>query len=120
VLRTLRAPRSLGEPQGDIAGYTTHGEGVYIHLLHGEAQIRFSPAPINAPMLKEANAKLVAWDRVGSGARLGLEGHVPIEFSLPGAVTCEVSFRGHRVTRGSDGRYRLPDTHAHGIDIGCT
>jgi hypothetical protein len=119
-LRTLRAPRSLGEPQGDVAGFVVHEGQSYVHLTRGEAEVRFMPAAASPlPYLERANAKVTAFERTTRGATLSLEGHVPIEFTLAHAGACDVRHAGRRVARSADGRYRLPDVQAHGIDIRC-
>jgi hypothetical protein len=119
ALRTVRAPRSLGYPQGDIAGYALHGDEVYLHLVGEEAEIRFSPAPSSAPAVREANARITALERHGNAMRLSLDGHVPIQFSLQSAERCEVRYAGRLVAAGRDGRYPLAVTQAHGVDIRC-
>jgi hypothetical protein len=119
VLRTVRAPRSLGLPQGDIAGYAVHGEDVYLHLLHDDARIRFSESAAPGPRLTDANAFVTAFERTERGARLSLSGHLPIEFSLQAAARCEVRASGRAIPAGRDGSYRLAATQAHGIEIDC-
>lgn len=119
ALRTLRAPLSLGLPRGDIAGYAIHGDQVYIHLLHDDAQIRFTASAAPGPQLADANASVTAFERSGKNARLSLSGHVPVEFGLHGAAGCEVRAAGRALPAGRDGRYRLAGTEAHGVDIRC-
>jgi hypothetical protein len=120
AMRTLRAPRSLGLPGGDIAGYVAHGEDLYLHLLRDGAEVRFSAAAPAGPAVEQANARITGFERVPGGARLSLDGHVPIEFTLRGAEGCEVRYAGRPITRRNDGRYRLAAAQADGIDIRCT
>jgi hypothetical protein len=116
-LRTLRAPRSMGIPEGDIAGYALHGEQMYLMLTHGEAEFRFTGNSI--PALAEANAQLTSFERSGNGARFSLRGHVPIEFRLRNAEGCEARLAGKRLQPDAGGRYRLAVTQADGIDLRC-
>ena len=116
-LRTLRVPRSLGTPQGDVAGYALHGDQAYLMLTSGNAEFRFAGGPM--PALAEANAHLTRFERSGDGARFSLRGHVPIEFALRDAGRCEVRLVGKRLYPEPDGRYRLATTQADGIDLRC-
>ncbi len=120
VLRTLRVARSLGYAQGDIAGFREHGSDVYLHLLRDDAEVSFmSNAVQGRPVLKDANARVTGFERAGTGARLSLQGHLPIEFTLNDAAGCTVHFQGRLVMPGGEGRYRLAVAQAHGIDIRC-
>jgi hypothetical protein len=120
ALRTLRAPRSLGHVHGDIAGSSEHGGQVYMHLLHDDAEIGFASSALHGgPSLKDANARVTGFKRIGSGVRLSLRGHLPIEFTLNDAAGCNVHFEGRFVTPRGDGRYRLAVAQADGIDIRC-
>jgi hypothetical protein len=117
ALRTLRAPRALGFPQGDVAGYAVQGEDLYIHLAGDDAEIRFATAPGSEPMLKEANARVSAVTRSPGAMRFALQGEVPLEVALHGA--CRVRADGRAIVPEADGRYRLPGTHAREIDVRC-
>lgn len=118
-LRTLRVPRALGYPAGELAGYAAHGEVLYVHLLHGEAELRFVDKPPAGVAVKDANARIAAFERRGRGARLALHGHQPLEFSLHRAAQCKVRHAGRAVAPGRDGLYRLASARADGIDIRC-
>jgi polysaccharide biosynthesis protein PelA len=119
TLRTLRAPRSFGYPQGDIAGYAVHGDEIYIHLLGPSAEVRFSQTPDARPLLQDSNARIVGFERQGRTTHVSLEGHMPIEFSLHGARGCRVRHAGAALAPAPDGRYRLARAQAHDIDIEC-
>lgn len=116
-LRTLRAPRSMGAPQGDVAGYAVHGEQMYLLLTRGDASFEFT-SNANAA-LAEANAQLTAFERSANGVRFSLRGHVPIEFALRNAGRCEARLDGRRLQAGADGRYRLTVNQADGIELRC-
>ncbi|HUQ25408.1 MAG TPA: bifunctional glycoside hydrolase 114/ polysaccharide deacetylase family protein [Burkholderiales bacterium] len=119
TLRNLRAPAALGVPDGDIAGALLHGNERFIHLLHGDADIRFAAEAAAGPRLQEANARVTAFERGEKALRFSLQGHVPIEFRLSGAAPCEVQLAGRRLRAEKDGRYRLAATDAKGIDVRC-
>ena len=119
-LRTLRAPRSLGHPAGDVAGHAVHGDEQYVHLVRGDAELRFEAAQPPGPRVESANARITAFETLPGGARLSLAGHVPLEFTLAGAEGCQVRHGGRRVERDAGGRYRLEATEAHGLEIRCT
>jgi polysaccharide biosynthesis protein PelA len=116
-LRTLRAPRAMGAPQGDVAGYALHGDQMYLLLARGDAEIAFAGKGL--PGLAHANAQLAGFERDGNGARFSLRGHVPIEFALRDAEGCEARLAGRRLHPDADGRYRLAATHADGIELRC-
>jgi hypothetical protein len=115
TLRTVRAPQALGYATGDVVGYSDAGGERYVALASGNARLRFQAEAPSRPMLREANARVLRFDR----NELSLSGHMPLEFSLQGAG-CRVEQDGRLLPRGADGRYRLPSTEAHGLRIRCS
>ena len=119
TLRTLRVPAAMGYPRGDVAGYVAQDGQRYLHLTRGDAQFVFTPAPPPGPLLREANARITAFEAAGRQARISLDGYVPIEFSLQEGARCQVRLNGRALSRAADGRYRLPTTQADGLEIDC-
>ncbi|HTP62946.1 MAG TPA: bifunctional glycoside hydrolase 114/ polysaccharide deacetylase family protein [Burkholderiales bacterium] len=118
-IRTVRTPAALGTPAGDVAGSVEHAGSTYALLTGPSADLRYSAAPAAGPRLQDANARVLTFERRGTGARLSLAGHVPIEFRLSGSERCEVRFGNRAVARGADGLYRIAGTEADGIDLRC-
>lgn len=119
TLRTLRAPASLGVPAGGIAGYAAHAGQTYAFLVAADAELRYAAAAAPGPRLADANARVLAFARSGTGARLSLAGHVPIEFRLADAGRCEAVHGGRPLARAADGAYRINSNQADGIELRC-
>jgi hypothetical protein len=119
AIRTLRAPSSMGIPEGDVAGHAAHAGQSYAILTAPEAELRYAAAPSPGPRVAEANARVVSFQRSGSSARLSLAGHVPLEFRLQDGARCDVRFEGRSIPRGAGGTYRLARTQADGIELRC-
>ena len=120
-IRTLRAPLSLGLPDGEVAGHAVHAGQSYAILSAAQAELRYvndAPKVPAGPRLADANARVTAFERHGGTARLSLAGQVPIEFRLQDS-RCEARFEGRPLPRGDGGRYRLDRRQADGIDIRC-
>jgi len=118
-IRTVRAPAALGTPVGDVAGSIEHAGSIYALLTGPSAELSYGAGSAPGPRLRDANARVLSFERRGTGARLSLAGHVPIEFSLSGNERCEVRFGNRAVARGADGSYRIAATEADGIDLRC-
>ncbi len=119
TIRTLRAPVAMGVPGGDVAGHAIHAGYSYALLTASQADVPYAAAAPAGPRLNDANARVTAFERRGTGARVSLTGHVPIEFKLADGARCEVRFEGRAVTRGNDGNYRIARTEADGIELRC-
>lgn len=120
ALRTLRAPRALGEPDvaasEQLAGYLPGGTDNYLHLAADHATLRFAPVAADTPTLRYANARLTAWTRDGRNLSARLDGHVPLEFGLAHIDGCTLRADGAplRPAHSEDGlkHFRLPDASA--------
>ncbi len=119
AIRTLRAPAAMGVPDGDVAGHAMHAGYSYALLTGARAELRYAAAAPAGPRLSDANARVVAFERRGTGARVSLAGYVPIEFRLADGARCEARFEGRTLPRGADGNYRIPRTQADGIELRC-
>lgn len=130
-LRTLRLPPALGTPDVEasrgVAGWRDAPEGRYAHLTGGSAWLRTSAAPRSRVSLRDANARLTAWEpRIGNGGvDFSLRGHAPLEFSLLLADGCTVRSAGRTLapvssSGGADPArtYQLPHATA-AIQIAC-
>ena len=118
-LRTVRAPDSLGIPDAAgsqaVAGHHPGSEGNYVHLVDGDALLRFSTSPSRpaAPYLREANARIADWQAGSDSLRFTLKGHQPLEFTLAASPRCSVSIDGKplkpRRVNGDLLEFRLSD-----------
>lgn len=121
-LRTVRAPDSLGIPDAAgsqaVAGHHPGSEGNYVHLVDGDALLRFSTSPSRpaAPYLREANARIADWQAGSDSLRFTLKGHQPLEFTLAASPRCSVSIDGKplkpRRVNGDLLEFRLSDAAA--------
>ena len=121
-LRTVRAPDSLGIPDAAgsqaVAGHHPGSEGNYVHLVDGDALLRFSTSPSRpaAPYLREANARIADWQAGSDSLRFTLKGHQPLEFTLAASPRCSVSVDGKplkpRRVNGDLLEFRLSDAAA--------
>jgi len=98
-LRTLRLPAALGPVRLDdargVAGFIPGSEGNYLHLSGPGAWFRTGqPAAEAVPYLRQANARLVAWQAGPRQLDFTLQGHAPIEFSLANTGRCQVAVDG--------------------------
>jgi len=121
-IRTLRAPSSMGVPGGDAVGHALHAGYSYALLAAPRADLRYAPTAPPGPRISSANARISGFERSVRDARLSLEGHVPIEFTLEGGAgrsRCEVRFEGRALPRGADGVYRIAGNKANGIELRC-
>jgi hypothetical protein len=119
AIRTLRAPAAMGVPDGDVAGHAMHAGYSYALLTAARVDVRYAAAAPAGPRLSDANARVTAFERRGTSARISLTGHVPIEFKLSDGARCEARFEGRLLPRGADGNYRIPRTRADGIELRC-
>ena len=120
AVRELRAPAALGVPHMAesvaIAGFQPRGAELYVHLVAGDALLRFTHAPQREPRLVEANGHLENWRREGSGIQFALRGHAPLRFALANVSGCRVESAGtalNATTKGDTAHYALAQ---HGID----
>jgi len=102
-LRTLRLPSSLGPIRLDdargVAGFIPGSEGNYLHLSGAGAWFRTGqPAAQDTPYLRQANARLVAWQASQRELSFTLQGHAPLEFSLANTGRCQVKADGRPAT----------------------
>lgn len=125
ALRSLRAPRELGEPDlaasEALAGWGDGPDGRYLILTAPDARLRFTPQAQRAVYLAGANARVMRWARQGNAVHAELQGFAPIEFSLANARDCSVSAAGRPLAGSVDGTLRtftLTDA-ATTLDIGC-
>lgn len=119
TIRTVRAPAALGVPGGDAAGHAMHAGHSYAMLTAAQAELRYAAVAPPGPRIAGANARVVAFERSGSGARVAFAGHVPIEFTLQNAARCEVRFQDRALPPGTGGTYRIAATQADGIELRC-
>ncbi len=124
-LRTVRWPSVLGVPSLrdsiGVAGHAEHAGERYVHLTGGSARIVPERGAVGAvPRLVAANARLTRFERTADGFRMGLQGHVPVEFVIGDADRCTVQVGGKPVRGGGTARdhYRL-GTHGESIEIAC-
>jgi hypothetical protein len=125
-LRTVRWPSALGMPSmrdsTGVAGHAEHAGERYVHLTDGSARIvpeRNVAGP--SPRLVAANARLTRFERTADGFRMGLQGHVPVEFVIGDAERCTVQVGG-RPVRGEGttrDRYRLGTHGSESIEVAC-
>ena len=95
-IREWAQPRTAAEPALDrceqVVGWNHHGARRYVHVQAGDAVLRLGAAAAARPMLRDANADVVAWEVVEGGShRLRLQGFVPVEavLRLPSGWTIE-------------------------------
>ena len=133
ALRTVRLPAALGLPQLSasraIAGWRQGSEGSYVHLSGPAALLQTSQQPDTTPYLSEANARLTEWQAQDGGRRVQfkLQGHVPLEFALANAQTCQVRANQRPLTALRPAaqapvavqQYKLPDAAAT-VQILCS
>ena len=127
-LRTVRWPAALGVPSlresTGVAGYVPHeGGDRFVHLADDGARIVPERASDTAPLprLATANARLTRFERTANGFRMGLRGHLPVEFTLGEATRCTVQVDG-RPLRGEGAardQYRLGTHGSDAIEIAC-
>jgi hypothetical protein len=107
ALRTLRVDSSLGYPDVErsrgVAGFRDTPSGRYVSLTGEEpAILRLAPGAPSVPYLAWANASIVRWEREGTGVRLRLLGHVPIELGIGGgAAGCTLHLADGTATVGT-------------------
>lgn len=126
TLRTVRSPDVLGQPDPGrstgVAGFRRANEDHYVHLAGDDALLRFSTDEPRPPYLRDANARLAAWQRHDDVLTISLTGYVPLEFSLVVGPHCVASINGKPLKpRRADGdtqTFRLDDAAAT-IDTRC-
>ena len=97
-LRTLRLP--AGGPAIDwrasknLAGEKPGADGRYLHLTGDEAEIVFARRPDDSPYVWEANGRIVQARWQGDTLRLGLSGHVPLEWAIRHRQPCQFKADG--------------------------
>lgn len=121
ALRTLRLPPALGAADlagsPGLAGSHPGSDGTYLHLVSGETEFNLQAGAADArPALDEANARLLSWQRQGTGLRFALRGHQALRFSLSGASHCRLLANGRPLAPLSTSpqrvHYRLDDAAA--------
>ncbi|QSI76712.1 MULTISPECIES: bifunctional glycoside hydrolase 114/ polysaccharide deacetylase family protein [Niveibacterium] len=124
VLRSLRAPATLGEPNlavsKGLAGWAEGPDGRYLILADSQAHITFGGGH-NGPRLAGANGGVSALETTPASVRFALHGHGPLEFDLAGAEACRVSTARRTLTPrqvGTYQRFHLDDAAAT-IDLSC-
>lgn len=123
TLRELRMPVSSGYPdlsgQDNIAGYSDHEQGRYLHLVSGdEARIRLLAKHTTLPYLSMAGGYLDSFKRTRRGLELRLHAHTPFMVRLGGVRGCRLE-KGRYVSRGRDEMViELPEG-AHALAINC-
>ncbi|HSD40173.1 MAG TPA: bifunctional glycoside hydrolase 114/ polysaccharide deacetylase family protein [Rhodocyclaceae bacterium] len=125
ALRSLRAPRSLGEPNlaasEGLAGWSDGPDGRYLIMTAEEARLRFGASTLQRPYLVDANARVMRWQWQGNTVQGELAGHAPVEFTLANAQGCAVRVNRQAVTGSPSGqllRFKLNDAAAT-LDISC-
>ena len=115
-VHTLRAPLGLGLPQirtsESVGGYTQQDDQVYVHLAGNSADVAFAAVESPEVRLVSANARIESVQKVTSGYRWNLVGHVPLAFTLAHAENCKVQVAGREVapTRRVNGQYHYQIT----------
>ncbi|MCD6061019.1 MAG: hypothetical protein K0S16_1330, partial [Moraxellaceae bacterium] len=127
-MRTLRVSQPDWQPDfaasRQLAGMAPAPEGRYLSLAGGSAEIvRAGKSAGVRPWLAEANARLSAFERRGSGLRFGLSGLAPLEFALGGATHCrlhagETTLAPQRRS-GDLQHFRLEQSDVHDLDLDC-
>jgi hypothetical protein len=123
TLRELRVPVSLGYPdltgQSNVAGYSDHEQGRYLHLVSGdESRIRLVANQAVLPYLSMAGGYLDHFKRTRRGLELKLHAHTPFTVRLGGVAGCRLQ-KGRSVSRGKDGMVIELSEGAHALAINC-
>ena len=126
-IHTLRIPGSMGSPQIDastaVGGFKRQGDVTYIHLAANAAELVLAPTEPTTVRLISANAQLQSVQKVTSGYRWDLIGHVPLEFTLAHADRCTVTAEGRvlKPRRTSDelDHYKIASHAARPIEATC-
>ena len=100
-LRTLRLPADAPaidwRASKNLAGERSGADGRYLHLVGDEAEIVFAKQADSAPYLWEANGEVVQAQWRGDTLRLGLRGHVPLEWAIHHPPGCQFKADGAAV-----------------------
>jgi hypothetical protein len=126
-IRTLRIPRTMGLPQIDastaVGGFKRQGDVTYIHLAADAAELALAPREPTTVRLVSSNARVQSVEKITSGYRWSLIGHVPLEFTLAHAQRCTVTAEGRilKPRRSSDGHdhYQIASHAARPIEATC-
>jgi hypothetical protein len=126
-IRTLRIPLAMGLPQIDastaVGGFKRQGNQTYVHLAADAAELVLAPTEQATIRLVSANARIESVNKVTSGLRWALIGHVPLEFTLAHTERCTVTADGRilKPQRGSDGndQFKLTTHAARSIEATC-
>lgn len=124
ALRTLRLPAALGRPEmarsHNLAGWAPGSDGTYVHLGPGDAWLATGGDAALTARLLDANGRITTLERHPRGLRVGLQAHVPLQWSVPAG--CESQQGGVRIapTGQRDGalHFKLPHERTT-IDIVC-
>ncbi|MFP5410077.1 MAG: bifunctional glycoside hydrolase 114/ polysaccharide deacetylase family protein [Gammaproteobacteria bacterium] len=97
-LRTLRLPADAPaidwRASKNLAGERTGPDGRYLHLAGDTAEIVFARQADDSPTLWEANGRVTQARREGGTLRLGLRGHVPLEWAIRHTQPCQFKANG--------------------------
>ncbi|HEX2824787.1 MAG TPA: endo alpha-1,4 polygalactosaminidase [Burkholderiales bacterium] len=126
TLRELRMPSSLGVPDVSasraIAGFQRRANDIYVHTAAPDALLRLAPDAPSQPYLVEANGRVERWQHDGSTLRFGLQGYVPLRFSLANVSGCQVDGDAGPlagVAQGGMTRYELKQNGIERISVSC-
>lgn len=124
ALRTLRLPPALGLPDlarsHNLAGWAPGSDGTYAHLGPGDTWLATGSAATDTARLLDANGRITALEPRPRGLRVGLQAHVPLQWTVPEG--CESQHNGVRIPpsaqRNGALHYKAPHERTT-IDIVC-
>lgn len=93
-IKSLRLPHSIGTPvmeKSTIAGWESSEDGKYLILSEARTTLELSSHDDQSVRLKNANGKLLKWQRDGNAIKWSIHSHVPLEFELVNAAKCKQS-----------------------------
>lgn len=97
-LRTLRLPADAPaidwRASKNLAGEKIGSDGRYLHLADDAAEIVFASQADGSPTLWESNGRVVQARWQGDTLRLGLRGHVPLEWAIRHSQPCQFKADG--------------------------
>lgn len=131
-LRTLRIPAPPANLSADwqasagVVGSSPAPEGRYVAIAGDSADIALATPekkPAKLPYLQSANARVTTFTRQGNSLRLGLSGHVPLDFTLANADGCTLKAAGKEIKaeQAADGlrHYRMESHAEPALELRC-
>ncbi len=126
-LRTLRLPANAPaidwHRSKNVAGEAPGPDGRYVHLAGDEAEIVFATQADNSPYLWDANGRIVQAQWRGDILRLGLRGHVPLEWAIHHPPGCQFKADGMPLKpvrqQGGISYFKIPAHDLSAFDVIC-